>query len=48
VAETKHGSLFLRLALKYFPEDVIRARLETLVAAEGEIIQSLDWRPSLH
>jgi tRNA-(ms[2]io[6]A)-hydroxylase len=48
VAETKHGSLFLRFALKYFSEDVVRKRLEALLQEEGKIIQTLEWRPSLH
>jgi len=48
VAETKHGTLFLRLALKYFSEEAIRQRLDFLLQKEAEIIRSLPWRPSLH
>lgn len=47
-AEMKHGHLFANLLLHYFSEDAIRARLNQLLLAEGEIIQKLEWRPSLH
>lgn len=48
VAERKHGHLFVNQMLHYFPEDVIRARLNELLIAEGDLIQQLEWRPSLH
>ena len=48
IAETKHGGLFLRLAAKYFSAAAIARRLRELAASEGEIIQKLKWRPSLH
>lgn len=47
-AEKKHGHLFANQMLHYFDESEIRARLQTLLVAEGEIIQKLEWRPSLH
>jgi tRNA-(ms[2]io[6]A)-hydroxylase len=47
-AEMKHGHLFANLMLHYFPERDIQARLQPLLAAEAEIVQGLEWRPSLH
>lgn len=46
--EAKHGNLFVSLALNYFPEGELYARLEELVRAEAEITRNLEWRPSLH
>ena len=46
--EAKHGNLFVSLALNYFPEQELYARLEELLRAEAEIAQNLEWRPSLH
>jgi tRNA-(ms[2]io[6]A)-hydroxylase len=47
-AETKHGHVFVDLALKYFDAEPIYARLEQLASAEAEIVATLEWRPSLH
>ncbi len=47
-AEMKHGHLFANQMLHYFSEDVIRTRLQELLDLEGELIQRLEWRPSLH
>ena len=46
--EAKHGNLFVNLALPYFPEEELYARLEELMRAEGEIAKNMEWRPSLH
>lgn len=46
--EKKHGHLFATQMLHYFPKAVIQARLDELLAAEGELIGRLEWRPSLH
>lgn len=48
VAERKHGHLFVNQMLHYFSEEEIRTRLQELLTAEGELIQRLEWRPSLH
>ncbi|MCG3176585.1 MAG: hypothetical protein MOGMAGMI_01543 [Candidatus Omnitrophica bacterium] len=48
VAEARHGNLFVNLALEYFDERTVDARLERLVREEEAIIRSLKWRPSLH
>lgn len=47
-AETKHGSLFVTLALRYFDQEIVEARLSELIEKEAEIIRKLEWRPSLH
>lgn len=47
-AEMKHGHLFANLMLHYFTEAEIYARLQPLLQAEAAILQSLEWRPSLH
>lgn len=48
VAEKKHGSLFVRLCMKHFDESVVRHRLDQILEIEGRVIQSIEWRPSLH
>ena len=47
-AEAKHGHQFVDLLLRYVPEDAVYERLHELMDHEAEIIQSLEWRPSLH
>lgn len=47
-AEVKHGFLFVRLCLKYFDEKAVYNRLNDLLALEAKVIQSIEWRPSLH
>lgn len=47
-AELKHGHLFANQMLHYFEEATIRARLDQLLVAEGDILPRLEWRPSLH
>lgn len=48
VSEAKHGNIFVKMALRYFPEQRVYTRLNELNAAEGKIIQSLKLRPALH
>jgi len=47
-AETKHGHQFVDMALKYVDAETTRTRLEALAQREAEIVQSLEWRASLH
>ena len=47
-AEAKHGHQFVDMLLSYETEDVVYDRLRELTEIEGEIIQNLEWRPSLH
>ncbi|MFN2423372.1 MAG: tRNA-(ms[2]io[6]A)-hydroxylase [Cryomorphaceae bacterium] len=48
ISEAKHGHIFVKFALNYWPEEDVYARLETLNEAEGEICEKLTWRPALH
>ena len=48
VSEAKHGNIFVKMALNYFPEEQVYRRLKELNAAEGGIIQKLGLRPALH
>lgn len=47
-AERKHGHQFVDMVLKYFDSDAVYPRLDVLMAQEAEIIETLEWRPSLH
>jgi len=47
-SEAKHGNIFVKMALNYFPEDEVYHRLNELNCAEGEIVQKLELRPALH
>jgi len=47
-SERKHGHQFVDLVLRYFEPAVVYPRLEELLAREAEIIERLEWRPSLH
>ena len=46
--EAKHGHIFVKMALIYFPEEVVYERLDKLNKIESEILLSLPIRPALH
>lgn len=46
--EAKHANLFVDLALAYFDEETVYARLRELNEAESDIVTNLPWRASLH
>ncbi len=48
ISEAKHGHIFVKFALKYWPERAVYDRLHSLNNAEGELCASLPWRPALH
>jgi tRNA-(ms[2]io[6]A)-hydroxylase len=48
VSEAKHGNIFVKMALLYFPEAHVYSRLQELNEAEGKIIEGLPLRPALH
>jgi len=48
VSEAKHGHIFVKMALHYFPEQQVYDRLEWWVGQEGEIISGLAIKPALH
>ena len=47
-SEAKHGDIFVKMALKYFPEADVFKRLHELNEKEGEIISSLPFTAALH
>ena len=47
-SEAKHGHIFVKFALNYYPENEVYARLKELNEAEGRICASLPFRPALH
>lgn len=47
-SEAKHGNIFVKMALNYFDEDEVYARLKELNDYEGEVIKSLPLKPALH
>lgn len=47
-SEAKHGNIFVKMALSYFSEKQVYARLEELNNAEGRIITGLPLRAALH
>lgn len=47
-SEAKHGHIYVKMALNYFPQDKVYKRLEWWVEKESEIISQLPLRPALH
>lgn len=47
-SEAKHGTIFVKLALEYYPEDAVYKRLNELNSIEGEICSKLPLRAALH
>jgi tRNA-(ms[2]io[6]A)-hydroxylase len=47
-SEAKHGNIFIKMALHYFEEQKVYARLNQLNAAEGRVVESLPLRAALH
>jgi tRNA-(ms[2]io[6]A)-hydroxylase len=47
-SEAKHGNIFVKMALRYFPEKQVYDRLNELNREEGELIQRLPLRSALH
>ena len=48
VSEAKHGNIYVKMALNYFPSEEVYARLAWWVEQEGNIIQGLPIRAALH
>ncbi|HAN32347.1 MAG TPA: tRNA-(ms[2]io[6]A)-hydroxylase [Myxococcales bacterium] len=46
--EARHHLLFIRLAKRYFAEEVLKARLDELLDREAEIVSNLPFRAALH
>ena len=47
-SEAKHGHIFVKMALHYFPEQEVYDRLQWWVDQEGEIIEGLELKAALH
>ena len=47
-SEAKHGNIYVKMALHYFPEAKVYERLEWWTATEGEIVSNLEIRAALH
>jgi len=46
--EAKHGHIYVKMALNYFPETKVYQRLEWWVEKEASIVRELPLRPALH
>ena len=47
-SEAKHGHIFVKMALNYFPEQEVYDRLAWWVEQEAEVINGLEIRAALH
>ena len=47
-SEAKHGHLFVKMALNYFPKEQTYNRLEWWVEQEAEVLDGLEIRAALH
>lgn len=47
-SEAKHGHLFVKMALNYFPKEQVYKRLEWWVDQEAEVLNGLEIRAALH
>jgi len=47
-SEAKHGHLFVKMALHYFPEDKVYDRLDWWMEREAEVLDALEIRAALH
>jgi len=48
ISEAKHGHIFVKMALHYFPEDMVYDRLHWWMDTEGKIVDNLPFRAALH
>ena len=46
-SEAKHGNIFVELALEYFDEKTVYARLHEMMAFEGEVVKNLPIQSAL-
>jgi len=47
-SEAKHGHIFVKMALNYFPEKEVYDRLAWWIDREAEVIEGLEIRAALH
>lgn len=48
ISEARHGDVYVKMALHYFPESKVYERLNWWIQQEADIIQNLEIRPALH
>ena len=48
ISEARHGHVYVKMALNYFPEEKVYDRLQWWIDAEGEIVTNLEIRAALH
>lgn len=48
ISEARHGHVYVKMALNYFPEDKVYDRLQWWIDTEGEVVSSLEIRAALH
>lgn len=47
-SEAKHGNIFVKMALNYFPEEGVYTRLEQLAKEEAKVLHALPLKAALH
>lgn len=47
-SEAKHGNIYVEMALNYFDEKTVYARLEEIMDFEATVVQGLEIRAALH
>jgi len=47
-SEARHGEIFIDMALRYFPQEIVYQRLSQMIEEEADIIQNLTIKPALH
>ena len=47
-SEAKHGHIFVKMALNYFPKEQVYERLRWWIEREAEVINGLEIRAALH
>ncbi|MGB3132879.1 MAG: tRNA-(ms[2]io[6]A)-hydroxylase [Saprospiraceae bacterium] len=47
-SEAKHGHIYIKMALNYFPSEKVYARLGYWLEEEAKVIEDLEIRPALH
>ncbi|MBK9272184.1 MAG: tRNA-(ms[2]io[6]A)-hydroxylase [Saprospiraceae bacterium] len=47
-SEAKHGHIYVKMALQYFPEEKVYTRLNWWLDQEAMVIDQLELRPALH
>ncbi|MDQ3142094.1 MAG: tRNA-(ms[2]io[6]A)-hydroxylase [Bacteroidota bacterium] len=48
ISEAKHGHSYVKMALEYFPNEIVYKRLDWWLDIEAEIVRNLKIRPALH